>query len=143
MVFVRTLFLYRAAPTKTDIPCSKRKYVVYHLCVRSVPPFPPSAQCPRPSFADTYIFFPPFFCLLFAVQGALRASPAATPPLNMHATIIFNGVWTFAVATLVFFLEGKQTRREQDEKMFEEREAIGTQSIQMVRPSSQELEEKR
>ena len=77
------------------------------------------------------------------MQGALRASTTASPPQNMHTTIIFNGVWVVAVATLVFFLEGKQVRRERDEQMYEERDVKGTQSIQMVRPSSQESEEKK
>jgi hypothetical protein len=56
----------------------------------------------------------------------------------MHATIVFNGVWASTVAALVFFLEGKQARREQDEQMYEERGGKGTQSIQMVRLSSEE-----
>jgi FLVCR family MFS transporter 7 len=63
--------------------------------------------------------------IYIAVQGALRASPTASPPQNMHATFIFNGVWASAVATLVFFLEGKQARRERDEQMYEERDAEG------------------
>jgi hypothetical protein len=78
------------------------------------------------------------------VQGALRASPEASPPRNMHSTFIFNGVWVFAVATLVFFLEGKQTRRERDEQMYEERGAKGTQPIEMVNVStSQESSEEK
>ena len=143
MVFVRTLFICRVAPPKTDLLCSKRKYVRYHICIRSVSPFPPSTQCPRPSFADIYFLFP-FSVLSFAVQGALRASPAASPPQNMHATIIFNGVWVFTVAMLVFFLKGKQARRERDEQMYEERGANDTQSIQMVglSPSQESSKEK-
>ena len=70
------------------------------------------------------------------MQGALRASPAASPPQNMHATIIFNGVWASTVASLVFFLEGKQARRELDEQKREERDVKGTESIQMVELSS-------
>ena len=38
----------------------------------------------------------------------------------MHRAIIFNGVWTFAIALSVFFLQGKQARREMDEQMFRE-----------------------
>jgi hypothetical protein len=62
----------------------------------------------------------------------------------MHAAFIFNGVWVSTVATLVFFLEGKQARRERDEKMYEERGANGTQSIQMVgfSPSQESSKEK-
>jgi FLVCR family MFS transporter 7 len=54
------------------------------------------------------------------VQGALRASPEADPPQNMHRTVIFNGVWVTIVATFVFFLRGKQVRRELDEQMNEQ-----------------------
>jgi hypothetical protein len=46
------------------------------------------------------------------------------------------------VAMLVFFLKGKQVRRELDEQMYEERGEKDTQLIQMVRSSSQESEEK-
>jgi hypothetical protein len=62
----------------------------------------------------------------------------------MHASIIFNGVWASIVATLVFFLEGKQARRERDEQMYEERGERGTQLIQMVRlsPSEESSKEK-
>jgi len=90
-----------------------------------------------------YFFLFPFSILSFAVQGALRASPAASPPQNMHTTIIFNGVWMSTVATLVFFLEGKQVRRERDEQMYEEQGEKSTQSYQMVRTSSRELEEEK
>jgi hypothetical protein len=58
------------------------------------------------------------------VQGALRASPAASPPQNMHRTIIFNGIWVSAVAGLVFFLRGKQVRRELDEQMYDDQRIV-------------------
>ena len=63
----------------------------------------------------------------------------------MHSTFIFNGVWASAVATLVFFLEGKQARRERDEQMYEERGEKGTQSILLVElsPSQESSKEKR
>jgi FLVCR family MFS transporter 7 len=138
-------FFTEFAPHKTDFLCSKRKYVVCRLCIRSASPFQPSAQCPCPPFADIYIYILcPYSILSFAVQGALRASPAASPPQNMHATIIFNGVWASTVASLIFFLEGKQTRRELDEQMYEERDIKGTQSVQMVKLfSSQESGEEK
>ncbi|KZV63361.1 MFS general substrate transporter [Peniophora sp. CONT] len=47
-------------------------------------------------------------------QGALRAPPDANPPLNMHRSFIFNGVWCFATSFFVFFLNGRQARRERD-----------------------------
>lgn len=78
------------------------------------------------------------------MQGALRASPAASPPQNMHTTIVFNGTWMFTAATLVFFLKGKQARRERDEEMYEERGEKHAQLIQMVNTStSQELDEEK
>jgi len=89
-------------------------------------------------------FFANMLCIMFVlVQGALRASPAASPPQNMHTTIIFNGVWVFTIATLVFFLEGKQARRELDEQMYGERGEKGTQSIEMANTTSQETSEEK
>lgn len=58
------------------------------------------------------------------MQGALRASPEADPPQNMHRTIIFNGVWVSIVAASVYFLRGKQVRRELDEEMNKEQAAM-------------------
>jgi len=55
-----------------------------------------------------------FFIL---VQGALRDDEAAKPPLNMHRAILFNGISVFVVSLLVFFLCGRQARREMDEQM--------------------------
>jgi len=84
-------------------------------------------------------FFGNMFCIVFVlVQGALRASPAANPPQNMHTTIIFNGVWVSAVATLVFFLQGKQARRERDEQMYKEQGEMGTKMVVESLPSSEE-----
>ncbi|KAH9985811.1 MFS general substrate transporter [Russula compacta] len=66
-------------------------------------------------------FFGNLLSIVFILgQGALRDSPAAIPPQNMHRAIIFNGVWTFAVTLSVFFLQGNQARRELDEQMFRE-----------------------
>jgi hypothetical protein len=76
------------------------------------------------------------FSILFAVQGALRASPEADPPQNMHRTIIFNGVWVSTVAASIYFLRGKQVRRELDEEMNKEQV---TMSMNLVGPSLVEL----
>ncbi|KAH8994743.1 MFS general substrate transporter [Lactarius hatsudake] len=52
------------------------------------------------------------------IQGALRADRVTgNPPLNMHRAIVFNGIAVFAISLLVFFLRGRQTRRELDEQM--------------------------
>jgi hypothetical protein len=54
----------------------------------------------------------------FTVQGALRADQeTGNPPLNMHRAIVFNGILVFAISLLVFFLRGRQVRRELDEQM--------------------------
>jgi hypothetical protein len=37
----------------------------------------------------------------------------------MHRAILFNGIVVFIVCLLVFFLDGKQARREMDEQMNE------------------------
>jgi hypothetical protein len=57
----------------------------------------------------------------------------------MHRTIIFNGVWMSTVAVLVFFLQGKQVRRELDQQMYEEQGTMSTEMDQMVKPPAQEL----
>lgn len=49
-----------------------------------------------------------------AAQGALRASVDATPPPNMHRSFVFNGIWCLVTSFLVFFLNGRQARRERD-----------------------------
>jgi FLVCR family MFS transporter 7 len=35
----------------------------------------------------------------------------------MHRAIVFNGIAVFAISLLVFFLRGRQPRRELDEQM--------------------------
>jgi len=75
-------------------------------------------------------FFANLFCVVFVlVQGALRASPEADPPQNMHRTVIFNGVWVSIVAAFVFFLRGKQVRRELDEQMNREQEPLSMKLV--------------
>ncbi|KAH9979057.1 MFS general substrate transporter [Lactifluus volemus] len=65
-------------------------------------------------------FFGNLLSIIFIlVQNALRDSDAANPPLNMHRAILFNGIVVFIVCLLVFFLDGKQARREMDEQMNE------------------------
>ncbi|KAI9437900.1 MFS general substrate transporter [Russula earlei] len=72
-------------------------------------------------------FFGNLFCVIFTVgQNALRASRVASPPQNMHHAIIFNGVSVLTVTALVFFLQGKQVRRELDQRMYDEGKAQGT-----------------
>ncbi|KAI0737523.1 major facilitator superfamily domain-containing protein [Daedaleopsis nitida] len=52
------------------------------------------------------------------IEGALRAGPDASPPLNMHHAVIFQGALVSTAVALVYLLEGKQTRRAQDEDMY-------------------------
>lgn len=56
------------------------------------------------------------------VQGALRAPPTADPPLNMRKALIFNGAFILAGCCSVFFLRGKQVRREKDAQMRDEQQ---------------------
>ncbi|THH16733.1 hypothetical protein EW146_g3954 [Bondarzewia mesenterica] len=64
------------------------------------------------------LFFGNLFSIIFLLsQGALRAQPTADPPLHMHRAIIFNAVFVAFAASLVFWLEGRQARREKDEKV--------------------------
>ena len=68
------------------------------------------------------------------VEGALRAGPNANPPYNMHHAIIFQGVLGMAVVASVYLLEGKQTRREQDEDKRDE--AARTQDLASQRAAA-------
>ncbi|KAI0334148.1 MFS general substrate transporter [Cubamyces sp. BRFM 1775] len=57
------------------------------------------------------------FGLVFVLaENALRAGPDASPPLNMRRARIFQASLVAAVITFVYLIEGKQTRREQDEE---------------------------
>jgi hypothetical protein len=56
----------------------------------------------------------------------------------MHRTIIFNGVWVSFVAVLVFFLDGKQARRELDERMYQEQGTMSMKPDETVKPPQQE-----
>lgn len=49
------------------------------------------------------------------VEGALRAGPDANPPLNMHRAVIFQAALVASAVAFVYGVEGKQTRRAQDE----------------------------
>ncbi|RDX43667.1 MFS general substrate transporter [Lentinus brumalis] len=56
------------------------------------------------------------FGLIFVlVEGALRAGPDANPPLNMRRAFIFQASVISASVLLIHLVEGKQTRRAQDE----------------------------
>ncbi|VDC06417.1 unnamed protein product [Peniophora sp. CBMAI 1063] len=50
-------------------------------------------------------------------EGALVAPETANPPSNLHQGIIFSGVWAFTSSFLVYFLNGRQARRERDVAM--------------------------
>lgn len=49
-------------------------------------------------------------------QQALRAGPDANPPLNLRRASIFHGAWVLTAAVSVFFIRGRQTRKELDEE---------------------------
>ncbi|KAJ6586871.1 major facilitator superfamily domain-containing protein [Mycena vulgaris] len=72
-----------------------------------------------------------FACNLFAVafilvEGALRAGPDANPPLNMRRALIFNGAIVMTISTFVFFLHGKQTRKQIDKEKLQQSQARAT-----------------
>ncbi|KAG8905723.1 hypothetical protein FRC00_013076 [Tulasnella sp. 408] len=54
-----------------------------------------------------------FFVL---VSDDLRASATANPPSNLNKQLILQGAFAISLAPLVFFIKGKQVRREQDER---------------------------
>ena len=53
-------------------------------------------------------------------QTALRAGPDANPPFNMHRALIFNGAFIMTTAFLVFFIRGREARKELDQKKLEQ-----------------------
>jgi len=61
-----------------------------------------------------------FTVIFILAETALRASPDANPPLNMRQALIFNGAFIVASASLVFFIRGKQARRELDEQKLQQ-----------------------
>lgn len=73
-----------------------------------------------------------FGIIFVLVEGALRAPPTASPPLNMHKALIFSGAFIMATCFAIFFIHGKQARREMDIKMGGERrrntEEVGTET---------------
>ncbi|EPS96236.1 hypothetical protein FOMPIDRAFT_58415 [Fomitopsis schrenkii] len=57
------------------------------------------------------------FSIIFVLaEGALRSGHRAEPPHNMHGAIIFQGAFVFASVSMIFLVEGKQTRRAADEQ---------------------------
>ena len=61
------------------------------------------------------------FAIMFVlVDGALRAPPTASPPLNMHKALIFNGTFIMVMCISVFFVRGTQVRRENDVRIGQE-----------------------
>lgn len=54
------------------------------------------------------------------VESEMAAGPDGNPPFNMRSALIMNGVIACVVCFATFFIEGKQTRRELDEKMTDE-----------------------
>lgn len=61
-----------------------------------------------------------FGVMFILVQGALRADETATPPLNMHRALIFNGSFIIVASLSVFFIRGKQVRKRADEEKLRE-----------------------
>ncbi|KAJ7901776.1 major facilitator superfamily domain-containing protein [Mycena olivaceomarginata] len=67
-----------------------------------------------------------FAIIFILVEGALRAGPNANPPLNMRNALIFNGVVVMATSSSIFFLRGRQTRKQLDQE--KRRQSISLQT---------------
>lgn len=50
-------------------------------------------------------------------MSALRAPSTASPPLNMHRSLIFNGASVCTGAVFIFLFRGHQRRREKDARI--------------------------
>ncbi|KAF7351184.1 MFS general substrate transporter [Mycena sanguinolenta] len=50
------------------------------------------------------------------LSKALRAGLDANPPLNMHRALIFNGTVVLTTCCSIFFMRGKQTRKQVDQE---------------------------
>jgi len=57
-------------------------------------------------------------------EGALRAGPDASPPLNMKRSLIFAGVIVLVGSLSVFLLRGHERRKEMDKEKMQEAAAI-------------------
>ncbi|EMD35040.1 hypothetical protein CERSUDRAFT_96955 [Gelatoporia subvermispora B] len=57
-----------------------------------------------------------FGVMMTLVEGALRAGPDASPPRNMKRALIFQGTIVCVGAAFIFLFQGKQARRENDER---------------------------
>ncbi|KAJ7783079.1 major facilitator superfamily domain-containing protein [Mycena metata] len=55
-----------------------------------------------------------FAIIFILVEGALRAGPDANPPLNMRRALIFNGALVMGISASIFFLRGRQSRKQID-----------------------------
>ena len=51
-------------------------------------------------------------------MSALRASEDASPPFNMHHSLIFQGTLICVGTAGIFFFRSQQRRREKDEQAF-------------------------
>lgn len=70
------------------------------------------------------------------VESALRASPDANPPLNMKRAYVFQGIFVCICVSLVFLIEGKQVRRQQDVDVLLHGEGVMTEEngMQVIIP---------
>ncbi|KAH8113902.1 MFS general substrate transporter [Phellopilus nigrolimitatus] len=55
-----------------------------------------------------------FGIIFILVMSALRAPASASPPGNMHRSLVFVGVFIFAATMSIFFFRGHQRRLERD-----------------------------
>ncbi|KAJ7346561.1 major facilitator superfamily domain-containing protein [Mycena albidolilacea] len=76
-----------------------------------------------------------FAIIFILVEGALRAGPNANPPLNMRNALIFNGVVVMATSSSIFFLRGRQTRKQLDQE--KRRQSISLQTRPPAEPAGE------
>ncbi|KAJ6499353.1 major facilitator superfamily domain-containing protein [Mycena sanguinolenta] len=73
--------------------------------------------------------------IFILVEGALRAGPDANPPLNMRRALIFNGTVVLTICCSIFFLRGKQTRKQLDQE--KRRQSISLQPRPPTQPGGE------
>lgn len=70
-----------------------------------------------------------FGIVMILGEGALRAPSTANPPYNMHSALILHGCIIVVVGSLVFFVRGKQVRREADEEVIRNSVFLGNNTL--------------
>ncbi|KAF8197923.1 major facilitator superfamily domain-containing protein [Pholiota molesta] len=70
--------------------------------------------------SSAIIWFSGNLATVALILSAFRAGLDASPPLNMHTTLIFQGIIILVVCCSVFFLKGIQKRKAADEEKIQD-----------------------